>query len=249
MDSFCNARRAVSSSRIRKPDRHPAVYPRNTHAMKPYVLTLLAIIGLTSVGIFLVARKSVVPKSAPAMLAPSPGITPPPAPPAPLSPAASAPIQEHVRPAPAATTTPAVEESPPPETRLVDEAIMRKNAAAATKAAASGRGVSDAETVAAIKADIQALVATRNPGNVPAVARWLEHGDEGVRQQAVLGLLGLGEKSGAPFLMAATVKARTPEEAELFKEAAELLNKGVENAGSPSPSPETPPPPTPVDVR
>lgn len=193
--------------------------------MKPYVLALLAIVGLTSLGIFLIARKSVLPKNAPVIVSPAPKITPPPAPTlAPRDPAKETARQEaaarHAAASTPATNTPTASGAPAPAV-----AIAGANGDAAT------------DPVAAGKAIIQSLVAADNPGNVPAIARYLEHENEELRQEAVMGLLTLGEKSGAPFLIAATVKARTPEEAEAFKQAADLLNKDVKDTTLPLPPP------------
>lgn len=200
--------------------------------MKPYALALLAIVGLTSLGIFLIARKSVAPAGGPVIVAPPPKIAPPTVPT--LEP--PAPAHEAAR-RQAATTA-----SRPPAT--TPQAVGSPNATdAATLAIAEADSNNGAgpDPVATGKALIQSLVAANNPGNVPAIARYLEHDNAELRQEAVLGLLALGEKSGAPFLIAATVKARTPEEADAFKEAADFLTKGVKDTTLP------PPPPPPGD--
>ncbi|MBC8009037.1 MAG: HEAT repeat domain-containing protein [Burkholderiales bacterium] len=193
--------------------------------MKSYVLALLAIVALTSLGIYLVARKPANVRTPPVVVIPAPPAPPPAIPRVPPADPASILVPS---PANVAATNPA---APASSHHLVTGIVARKTDQ-------PGAPFPAEDPLAAERESIHALATSNNPANVPAIARYLDHADAGIRQEAVLGLITLGEKAGAPFLIAATVKARTPEEADTLREAADFLNKGVKDTSLPPPVPE-----------
>lgn len=203
--------------------------------MKTYALALLAIVLLTAAGIFVVAR-------------PRAPLTPPPVvvttvstgetkrpPREPAQPVVSSVTAENTPdttpPAPGPGVRPPLAEhgiapAPPPEERLLST---------------DGDEAGANTPFATERAEIHLLAASNNPGNVVPLARYLEHADAGVREEARNGLIMLGAKSGAPFLSAAAAKSADPAESELLKEAAEFL-ANPPPPPAPEPAGDEPPP-------
>ncbi len=77
---------------------------------------------------------------------------------------------------------------------------------------------------------IARLSLSQDAGQVPALARFLEHPAEEVRVAAVQGLVLLGEMAAVPYLRNAAARSETalPGEAALMRNAAELLARGAE---------------------
>lgn len=121
--------------------------------------------------------------------------TPPPVP-ASARPVASAPAPPAVGKSPEAREAAAEIPAPPAETALLS-------------------GASALET-------ISDLSSTYDAASVPALARYLGHGDPEIRAAARDGLINLGERAAIPFLEAAAKKAEAAEAKELL-EAAEFL--------------------------
>lgn len=69
---------------------------------------------------------------------------------------------------------------------------------------------------------INELAATYDAASVPALARYLKHGDSQIRSAARDGLINLGERAAIPFLEAAA-KTAGNEEAKELHDAAEFL--------------------------
>lgn len=119
----------------------------------------------------------------------------------------------------APVSAPSARSAPTPARLAASEEVA---APVATPVTPQSAPLSAPAKAAALEAMHEAMV-TYDPAKLPAIAAYLNHADEDLRQAALDNMIQMGEAAAAPLLRTASEKARSPQEALAMLDAADFL--------------------------
>ena len=181
---------------------------------RPSPFALLAWVAVAAVLLVLVAIRSFAPSEAPAATETPRSITPVGSGTAGTEPVTRPPVAAEPE-VPAEATIPAESAGTVPPRRRQPGEPLRIPA---------GQSIPEVFPHEKVRDKIQSLAATYDARSIPEIAAFLDHGDPLVRNAALQGLLQLSSPEAVPVLRAAAAKAKSAEEAEALREAADFLS-------------------------